>query len=97
MQIADVREKWTNQINAVTLGATPAQGGTRGKTVTVGGETTLPGLTFEGELPNRPVIAGQIVDVVPEAWPDVVKEAVGDAINCPAAWAKKCVDEWGST
>lgn len=95
MQVADVREKWTNRINTVTLGATPAQGGTRGKTITVGGETTLPGLTFEGELPNRPVIAGQIADVVPEAWPDVVKNAIGDAINSPAAWAKKCVEVYG--
>ena len=52
MQIVDVKKKWTNRINTVTLGATPkAGGGTRAKTVTVGGETTLPFLTFEGEIP----------------------------------------------
>jgi len=58
MEIADVREKWTNRINVVTIGATREQGGTRARTVSVGGETTLPFLTFEGEMPNRPVIAG---------------------------------------
>ncbi len=33
-------EKWTGQVREITLGATPANGGTRAKTVTVGGETT---------------------------------------------------------
>jgi len=93
MEIPDVREKWTNRIHTVTIGATPEEGGTRGRTVTVGGETTLPLLTFEGDIPNAPVIAGLVVDVVPEAWPDVLKAAIGDAIRSPAAWARKCVDE----
>ena len=66
----------------ITLGATAAQGGTRAKTVTVGGETTLPFLTFEGEIPNPPVVAGLIVDVVPEDWPDVLKNA--KVMNLPA-------------
>ena len=65
MDIVDVKEKWTNTINAVTIGATAAEGGTRGKTITVGGETTLPQLTFEGAIPNPPAIAGIVVDVVP--------------------------------
>ncbi len=32
-------EKWSGQVRQITLGATPAEGGTRAKTVTVGGET----------------------------------------------------------
>jgi len=94
MQIADVKERWTNQINTVTIGATKEQGGTRGSTVTVGGETTLPFLTDEGEIPNRPVIAGIVVDVVPEDWPEMLKNAIGDVINSPAEWAQKCVEEF---
>jgi len=94
MDVVDVKEKWTNKINTVTIGATAEQGGTRGKTITVGGETTLPFLTFEGELPNSPVIAGMVVDVVPEDWPDILKQAIGDVINSPAEWAQKCVEEW---
>lgn len=95
MEIADVKEKWTNAINTLTIGATKDEGGTRGKTVTVGGETTLPALTFEGEIPHRPAIAGVVVDVVPEGWPQVLKDAIGDVINSPAEWAQKLVEEHG--
>lgn len=94
MEIVDVKEKWTNQINALTIGATKEQGGTRAKTVTVGGETTLPLLTFEGETPNRPVIAGVVVDTVPDGWPGVLKAAIGSEINSPAEWAQKCVEQY---
>ena len=94
MEIPDVKEKWTNQINTVTIGATAAEGGTRGKTVTIGGETTLPFLTFEGEMPNPPVVAGLVVDVVPAGWPDVLKQAIGDEINSPTDWARKCIEEY---
>jgi len=94
MELVDIKEKWTNQINTVTIGATREQGGTRGSTITVGGETTLPFLTFEGEIPNRPVVAGIVVDMVPELWPDVLKQAIGGEINSPAEWAQKCVQEF---
>jgi len=93
MEIVDIKEKWTNQINTVTIGATAEDGGTRGSTVTVGGETTLPFLTFEGEIPNRAVIAGVVTDVVPD-WPDVLKDAIGGEINSPAEWAQKCVQDF---
>jgi acetyl-CoA decarbonylase/synthase complex subunit delta len=94
MQIPDVKEMWPIRINTVTIGATREQGGTRSSTVTVGGQTTLPYLTFEGTLPNRTVIAGYIADVVPD-WPDVLKNAIGKEINSPAEWAKKCVEQFG--
>jgi len=93
MEVVDVKERWTNAINTVTIGATKEQGGTRGSSVTVGGETTLPFLTFEGEIPCRPAIAGVVADVVPE-WPEPLKEAIGDVINSPAEWAQKCVEEF---
>lgn len=94
MDIVDVKEKWSNVINTVTLGATADQGGTRGKTVTIGGQSTLPGLTFEGEVPNKPVVAGLISDVVPDGWPSVLTDAIGDVVNSPAEWAQKCVEEY---
>jgi acetyl-CoA decarbonylase/synthase complex subunit delta len=94
MQIVDIKEKWTNRINALTIGATNAEGGTRAKTVTVGGETTLPFLTFEGDIPNPPALAGLVVDVVPEDWPDVLKQAIGKEINSPVEWAQKAVRDW---
>jgi acetyl-CoA decarbonylase/synthase complex subunit delta len=93
MAIPDVKEKWSGSINEVTLGATKEQGGTRGKTVTVGGHTTLPFLTTEGVMKNPPVIAGFVADTVPD-WPDFVKKAIGDEVNSPVEWAQKNVEEF---
>jgi len=94
MEIADIKERWTNRINEVTIGATQEQGGTRSKTVTVGGETTLPFLTFEGETPNRPALAGLVVDVVPDTWPEVLINAIGSEIQSPVEWAQKCEEQY---
>ena len=93
MAIPEVKEKWTGSINEVTLGATKDQGGTRGKTVTVGGQTTLPFLDFEGEIPYKPVIAGFVSDVPPD-WPDVIKDGIGKEINSPVEWAQKNIEEF---
>ena len=89
------KEKWTGTVREVTLGATAAEGGTRTKTVTVGGETTLPFLHFEGEIPNPPVIAIEIQDSYPAEWSPVLLEAWGDAVNDPATWAQKA-EEMGA-
>ena len=94
MLLPDVKEKWTSAINQVVIGATKDQGGTRAKTITVGGQTTLPFMTFEGQVPNRPVIAGFVADTVPD-WPDVLKNAIGKEINSPVQWAQKCVEQYG--
>ncbi len=83
------KEKWTGSIRQVTLGATAAQGGTRSKTVTVGGETTLPFLFFEGDIPNPPVVAIEIQDSYPADWSPVLLQAWGDTLKDPAAWASK--------
>jgi acetyl-CoA decarbonylase/synthase complex subunit delta len=83
------KERWTGSIREVTLGATADQGGTRTKTVTVGGETTLPFLHFEGETPNPPVIAIEVQDGYPADWSPVLLEAWGAVVNDPAAWSQK--------
>ncbi|TFG58805.1 MAG: acetyl-CoA decarbonylase/synthase complex subunit delta, partial [Spirochaetales bacterium] len=62
--------------------------------VTVGGQSTLPLLNFEGEIPNRPVIAGYVADTPPD-WPEVLKKAIGPEINSPTEWAQKCVEKFG--
>jgi len=83
------KERWTGTIREVTLGATSAEGGSRTKTVTVGGETTLPFLHFEGAMPNPPIVGIEIQDGYPADWSPVLLEAWGDAVKDPAAWAKK--------
>jgi len=94
MAVPDVKEQWTSAINEVTIGATKDQGGTRAKTITVGGQTTLPFMTFEGEAPHKAVIGGFVADAVPD-WPDVLKDAIGKEINSPVEWAHKCVQDFG--
>ena len=82
------KEKWSGKVREITLGATAADGGTRAKTVTVGGETTLPFLHFEGEIPHPPAIALEVPDRKPSDWSPLLLEAWGEATEDVAAWAK---------
>jgi acetyl-CoA decarbonylase/synthase complex subunit delta len=86
-------EKWSGKISELTIGATKENGGTRTSTVTIGGQNTLPYLHFEGEMPHKAAVAMEVLDVVPEDYPELLKDAFGDAINNPVEWAKKCVEE----
>jgi acetyl-CoA decarbonylase/synthase, CODH/ACS complex subunit delta len=81
-------EKWTGKVREITLGATPAEGGTRTKTVTVGGETTMPFLHFEGKMEHPPVIAIEVQDRPPADWSPLLRQAWGDVVEDVAAWAK---------
>lgn len=88
MPVEIPKDKWSGQVRAITIGATAAEGGTRSRTVTVGGEKTLPFLHFEGETPHRPVIALEIRDRKPDDWSALLLDAWGEAVNDPGAWAK---------
>lgn len=88
MPIEIPKDKWPGSIRAVTLGATAAEGGTRSKTVTIGGEASLPFMHFENPTPNPPVVAIEIKDRKPEDWSPLLVEVWGAAMNDPAAWAK---------
>jgi len=89
-----LKESYTGKVNTVTIGATAKEGGTRASQVTVGGETTLPYLFKEGDMPNMPVIAMEILDITPEDWPEALKKPFGDALKDPVKWAVKCVEEY---
>ena len=80
-------EKWTGKVHQVTLGGTGGR-----KAVTVGGESTLPFLKFEGGLPNRPAIAIEILDCKSEDWSPHLISAWGKATADPAKWARKAVE-----
>ncbi|MCO5386678.1 acetyl-CoA decarbonylase/synthase complex subunit delta [Desulfosporosinus sp.] len=95
MSVTLVKEKYSSKVGEVVLGATAEQGGTRTSTITVGGDSALPFLHFEGETKNRPVIAMEVTDVVPD-WNEMIMNQIGDVISDPAAWAKKCVDDFGA-
>ena len=61
--------------------------------LSLGGENTLPFLSFEGEIPNRPIIAYEIQDTPPDDWPDTVRNVFKDVSNDPVTWAQYCQNE----
>jgi len=94
--LLEAKEKWSGAVQTLTLGATPASGGTRKTTVTVGGASGLPFMHYEGKTPNRPVVAMEVWDRAPEDWPAPLAAALGPVVRSTADWAKKCVEEWGA-
>jgi len=88
-------ETYLGKVVEVQLGATKSEGGTRGKSVTIGGETTPAFYTFERPTPHPPVIALDVFDMeVPLA--KAVKMHVKDVLGDPAAWAKLAVEKFGA-
>ena len=89
MPIEIPKDKWPGSVRAITIGATSADGGTRAKSITVGGQTALPYMHFEAPMPNQPVVAVEIKSRKPEDWSPLLLNVWGDAMTSPAAWAKK--------
>jgi acetyl-CoA decarbonylase/synthase complex subunit delta len=81
------KDSWSGNVQEITLGATSADGGTRGKTITVGGEKTMPYIHFEAEMPHKPVIALEIKDGFPDDWSPLLHETWKDVIDDPGKWA----------
>ena len=88
-------EIYLGKISEVKLGGTRSEGGTRGRSVIVGGETSPAFYTFERPILHPPVVTLDVFDMeVPlsKAVKMHVKEVVGD----PAAWAKLAVEKFGA-
>ncbi len=83
------KESYSGGIKAISIGKGDSA-------ITVGGQTCYPFYTFEGSMPNKPLIAMEIWDMAPEDWPEPVMAHVKDVISDPAAWAKKCVEKFGA-
>lgn len=90
------KEKAEVPIWQVKLGATKRDGGTRGRTYTIGGETCMPFHLWEGVMPNRPLVAMEVFDVVSEKYPQILREFYGDLLHEPAEMAKVCVEKYGA-
>jgi acetyl-CoA decarbonylase/synthase complex subunit delta len=86
MPVEIPKNTWPGSVQTVSLGATADDGGTRSAVVTIGGETSLPFMHFEGPVAHRPVIALEIMSSRPE-WSPVLLEAWGDVLDDPARWA----------
>jgi len=83
------KETYAGSIKGITIGKGD-------NALTVGGQTSYPFYQFEGEMPNRPIIAMEIWDMEPEDWPEAALAPFKDVVSDPAAWAKKCVDDYGA-
>lgn len=95
MAVVILKDRNPSKVIEVTIGATKEQGGTRSHTITVGGDSALPFLHFEGEFPNKPVVAMEVQDMIPR-WGDTLKNELSDVWGNPAEWAQKCVEYFGA-
>ena len=83
-----LKESWSGAVRVVQIGATADAGGTRTSVVQVGGETAMPFMEFEGQMPNKPVIAIEIKDRRPNDWSELLVEKWGQVMDDPGEWAK---------
>ncbi|HBC88347.1 MAG TPA: CO dehydrogenase/CO-methylating acetyl-CoA synthase complex subunit beta [Lentisphaeria bacterium] len=90
------KDKCEVPVWTVKLGAGKKEGGTRGKTYSVGGATCMPFHLWEGEMPNRPLVAMEVFDVVNDKYPQVLRNTYGDLLANPAKMAKACVEKYGA-
>ena len=90
------RESCEIPIWQVTLGATKKMGGTRSHTLTIGGADCMPFHLWEGRMPNRPLVAMEVFDVISEKYPAVLRNLYGDLLNRPAEMARLCVEKYGA-
>ena len=83
------KNSYSGKINSLKLGTGDSQ-------VLVGGETALPFYTFEGENPNKPIVAMEVYDARPEGWPETVAKYFDDVMDDPIKWAQKNIDEYNA-
>jgi len=87
------QDKWSGKINIVQIGATKEEGGSRSSTVNIGGQSTLPFIFNDGEIPHKPVIAAEVWDIAPSDWHPTLSNELKSVYSDPVAWSKKAVEE----
>ena len=89
MGFAITKENYAGNIKGITIGKGD-------NALTVGAQTSYPFYQFEGNMPNKPIIAMEIWDMEPTDWAAAALAPYKDVVSDPAAWAKKCVEEYGA-
>ena len=88
-------ETYSGKIAEVKLGGTKGEGGTRGRSIIIGGETAPAFYNFERPVLHPPVVTLDVFDMeVPLS--KAVKMHVKDVVGDPAAWAKLAVEKFGA-
>jgi acetyl-CoA decarbonylase/synthase complex subunit delta len=84
------KQVYSGKIREVTLGVGD-------KAVTIGGKGVFSFHSFEGSIPNAPRIAMEVWDKDPsEDWAEAAKAPFAGVLNDSAAWARKCVQDYGA-
>jgi len=84
------KQVYSGKIREVTLGSGD-------KAVTVGGKGVFSFHSFEGSIPNAPRIAMEVWDKDPsEDWAEAAKAPFSGVLGDPAAWARKCIEDYGA-
>ncbi|MFQ6053608.1 MAG: CO dehydrogenase/acetyl-CoA synthase subunit delta, partial [Candidatus Bathyarchaeia archaeon] len=94
VEFAAPREEYPGRIVEVKLGATRTEGGTRARSIVIGGETVPAFYTFMQPTPHRPVIAFDVFDWPKVPLPRAVKMHVREVLEDPAEWARLCVEKF---
>lgn len=90
MAVQILKEKYAQPIREFKLGCTAEEGGTRGTSLLVGGDGTLPFQHYEGNNPNKAIVAMEVNTNKELEWNDALKDALDVDLKDPVAWAKYC-------
>ena len=86
--------EYPGNIVEVKLGATKNEGGSRGSSIVIGGETAPPFYLFDSPVIHPPVVSFDVFDA--PSLSKVMRAPFQDVLNDPAAWAKRCVEKFGA-
>ena len=92
---------YPGKVVEVRIGATRSEGGSRGRTYVIGGETNPPFYIFEHPPPHKPIISMDVFEydllkAKKLGMPKAVKMHVKDVIHDPGEWAKRNVEKFGA-
>ncbi|MEM2234491.1 MAG: CO dehydrogenase/acetyl-CoA synthase subunit delta [Desulfurococcaceae archaeon] len=93
----EVKLEFPGRVVEVRMGATRAEGGTRDKSIVLGGENLPPYFYITGlePAPHLPAFGGDIFDMrIP--LPKAVRDVFGDALDNPIEWARVWVNKFGA-
>ena len=74
-------QKYSGKISEVEIG-------TGEKSIKIGGESTLPFYSFDGDTGNTQKLGIEMLDVYPEGWTNEFKEIYKEVCDCPVKWSK---------
>ncbi len=85
------KDRWSGKVGTVVLGVPSTDESSRSRRTAVGGELSMPFLSYEGRS-ERPIIAGEVLDSI-EGIPEAALGPFLDVANDISLWARTWVEE----